>query len=86
MVGWGGASFGGGEVHFGEEIAVEEVEGRFVGAVIHVLDVGLERPVDGFGAEFDIAVLAEESFGVPGMIGRPFSHWGSEDEGFIAPS
>lgn len=53
--------------------------------MVHVLDVGFERPVDGFGAEFDIAVLAEESFGVPGMIGRPFSHWGSEDEGFIAP-
>ena len=47
------------EVHFFRKGAVEEVEGAFVLVVVHVFDVGLERPVDCFSAEFDVAIFAE---------------------------
>jgi hypothetical protein len=47
----------GGYARLFDEGAVEDVEGAFVLAVRHVVDVLGHRPIDGFSAKFHIGVL-----------------------------
>lgn len=81
----GGVGAGGGEVHFGDEAAVEEVEGAFVGVVVHVVDICVKGPVDGFGAEGGGAMLFEEGVDGPGLVGGPAFDGLGEDEGAVCP-
>lgn len=48
--------------------------------------VGLERPVDGFGAEGYGGVFLEEGVDGPGLITEPGFYGGGEDEGHGCPA
>lgn len=82
---WGVGRCRGVDVSFVGEGAVEDVEGGFVGLVVHVSCVFLQGPVYGFGAEGRGGEgLGEVGWG-PGFVEGPLGYGGGEDEGLVGP-
>lgn len=54
-------------------------------AVLHVLHVYLQWPIDGFGADGDVGVFGQEGRGRPVLVDGPFFHGASQNEGLVGP-
>jgi hypothetical protein len=71
--------------NFLREGSVEEVERAFVTGVVHVVYIGFERPVHGFGTEEGVAVVLKQVREIPGLVGWPGLDGRGENEGAVCP-
>ncbi len=73
------------KAHLFDKRSVEQVQRAFIDIVVHVLDVCLQRPVDGLGPERHFAVLVEQSVRGPLSVHWPFPYGLGQDEGLVRP-